>query len=237
MTTTILSGSSSIGGVAIPSPLLTNLISYWKLDEVTGAARADSHNGNHLTDNANVVQVAGKIAFAADFTKASTNWLSHVDNASLNVAGLQPFTFAFWFDTGVQFATHAWLTKYTGGGSNADQFLIYYANVPRFIVRAFDNTAVNLASSVGAIAPGTWHLCVAWWDLVNVNIQIDNGVVDSLPWVKATKNDAVDFRIGRFGAASYSDSNIDEAGFWKRALLAAERTQLWNAGAGVTYPF
>lgn len=234
---TTLSDSGSAGGAVVLSPLLTNLISYWKLDEATGAVRADSHNGNHLTDNNNVVQIAGKIANACDFTKASLNWLSHIDNASLNVAGLQDFTVAFWFDTGVTFSTHAWVTKYTGLGTNNDQYMIYYANVPRFIIRAFDNTAVNLASSVGWIASGAWHFCIAWWDGVNASIQIDNGVVDTLPWVKATKNDPVDFRIGRYGAVTYSDSNIDEVGFWKRVLTAPERAQLWNGGAGTTYPF
>lgn len=229
--------AGSYSGGAIASPLLDNLESYWTLDEATGAIRSDSHGANHLTDNNNVVQIPGKIAQATDFTKASTNWLSHVHNASLDVSGNVDFTFAFWFDTGVQFATHAWITKYTGGGTNNDQFLIYYSSAPIFIVRAIDNTAVVLTSSVGAIAPGAWHFGICWRDGVNVYFQIDNGVVDSLPWAKDTKLSVVDFRIGKFGAATYSDSNIDEVGFWKRVLTAPERAQLWNGGAGLTYPF
>ena len=31
--------------------------------------------------------------------------------------------------------------------------------------------------------------------------------------------------------------SIDEAGIWSRALSGTEITELYNAGAGITYPF
>jgi len=222
------------GGAA--SSLLNGLISYWKLDEAAGQ-RNDSHSTNHLTDNNTVASVAGKIGLAIDNVKVDQDFLNHVDNAELNVAGNQDFTIAFWFWNEAQFTTDAWVTKYTGGGTNQDQYLIYYNNVVRFIIRAADNSTVNVVSSLGALAPGVWRFIVCWRDGINASLQINNGVIDSLPWVKDTKNSAVDFRIGRFGAASYSDSRIDEVGFWKRALTAGERATLWNGGAGRTYPF
>lgn len=226
----------SESGVPPPSPLLTDLVSYWKLDEV-GGERSDSHSTNNLTDNNTVASIAGKISLAIDNVKVDQDYLNHVDNAELNVAGNQDFTVAFWFWNEAANTTDAWVTKYTGGGTNQDQYLVYYANGARFIIRAVDNTAVTVISSLGILAPGAWRFIVCWRDGVNANLQIDNGIIDSQPWIKDTKNSAVDFRIGRFGAASYSNSRIDEVGLWKRTLTIAERAELWNGGAGLTYPF
>lgn len=221
---------------AAPSPLLDNLISYWKLDEAAGQ-RNDSHSTNHLTDNNTVASIAGKINLGIDNVKVDTDWLSHVDNAELNIAGNQDFTIAFWWWNEAAFTTDALVTKYTGGGTNQDQFLIYYVNLISFIIRAVDNTAVTVNSSLGWLPAGQWRLVICWRDGVNASLQIDNGVIDSQPWIKDTKNSAVDFRIGRWGGASYSNARIDEVGFWKRVLTVAERAELWNGGAGLTYPF
>src|SRR4051794_40520428 len=88
------------GKPAAPSPLLANLVSYWKLDEAsTGVApvtRNDSHGTNHLTDNNTVTSAAGKLGNAAQFTAANSESLSRIDNASLRF-GDEDFSLAFWF--------------------------------------------------------------------------------------------------------------------------------------------
>ena len=38
------------------------------------------------------------------------------------------------------------------------------------------------------------------------------------------------------GYEQYFDGLIDEVGLWRRVLTAQERTDLWNGGAGLTYP-
>jgi len=52
-------------------------------------------------------------------------------------------------------------------------------------------------------------------------------------------NGASDFAIGarRDTAPLYFDGRIDEVGLWKRVLTTAERTALYNSGAGVADPF
>ena len=64
--------------------LLTNLISFWEMEEASGT-RVDAvvASGNDLTDNATVTQNPGKVGNAAQFTLATSEWLSHVSNASL----------------------------------------------------------------------------------------------------------------------------------------------------------
>ena len=222
--------------LSAPSPLLTDLVSYWTMDEASGQ-RNDSHSTNHLTDNNTVGSQAGIISNGTDFVKGDSDFLSHVDNAELDVNGDVDFTIAFWFRLEAQFTTDALVSKYTGGGTNNDQWLIYYASLIRFIIRATDNTAVNLASSLGSLSINTWRYLVCWRDGVTANIQINDGTIDQAAWTKDTKDDAVDFRVGRFGAASYSNSGVDELGLWKRVLTSGERTQLYNGGAGLAYPF
>ena len=42
--------------------------------------------------------------------------------------------------------------------------------------------------------------------------------------------------MGSEQASRYWDGLIDEVGFWKRILTAQEKTNLYNAGAGLAYP-
>ena len=39
------------------------------------------------------------------------------------------------------------------------------------------------------------------------------------------------------GAWNEFEGEIDELGIWSRVLTADEVTELWNGGAGITYPF
>lgn len=214
--------------------LLSQIIAYWKLDEESGT-RYDSHAGYDLTDNGTVEFAVGKIDNAADFISANQEYLSHIDCDGLSVAGDQDFSVAFWFYLDAEFSTDALVSRYTGGGTNVDEYLVYYANGVRFIIRASDNTSIIVISSMGFLTPG-WYFVVAWRDGINAYVQINNGAVDSQPWTKDTKDADVEFRIGRFGN-TYCDDLIDEVGFWKRALTSGERTDLWNGGAGLSYPF
>ena len=55
--------------------LLTNLISYYKLDDVN-----DYYASNNLTNNNTVTFVTGKIGNAGDFEVDSTQYLSNTGN-------------------------------------------------------------------------------------------------------------------------------------------------------------
>ena len=82
-----------VGEASPASPLLTNLVSYWKLDEASGT-RADSHGTNHLTPSNAPVGAAGKIGQGCDFESSSGQMLSHPDADPL---GNESFTYALWF--------------------------------------------------------------------------------------------------------------------------------------------
>ena len=76
------------------SPLLTNLVSYWTLDEASGT-RADSHGTNHLTPTNAPVGATGKIGNGCDFESSSAQYLSCASNPTLQTGDVD-FTIAAW---------------------------------------------------------------------------------------------------------------------------------------------
>jgi YD repeat-containing protein len=80
-------------------------------------------------------------------------------------------------------------------------------------------------------------LC-AWHDAGadTINIQVNNGSVDSTAWTLGVYDGNAPFNIGRIGgdSPSYHDGAIDEVVLYKRVLTLDERTWLYNGGGGRT---
>src|SRR3990170_7582249 len=74
--------------------LTTSLISYWKLEEVSGT-RVDTFGANDLDDINTVEQAVGIKGDAAQFVRANSEALRHIDNADLSVGDID-FSIAFW---------------------------------------------------------------------------------------------------------------------------------------------
>lgn len=230
----------STGG-AVPSPLLTSLVAYWKLDEASGT-RNDSHGTNHLTDNNTVGSVAGKVGNAADFIRANLEYLSRADGGSGLNFGDVDFTFAAWIRIKSKPAlSMQCISKWTPGSLSyvvewnvADRF--------RFWVSSDGSAFAFLdANSLGSPALNTWYFVAAWHAATadNINIQVNNGTVDSAAYSAGVFASNAAFYLGRYHATDdyHLDGAIDEAGAWSRLLTADERTQLYNGGAGQAYPF
>ena len=224
--------------------LTDSLISYWKLDEASGT-RVDSHTGgNDLTDNNTVTQAAGKIGNSAQFTNANSESLTRVDNASLSVGNID-FTWAGWFYLDSKTTYRIGFCKYqTPLLGNADfEYRIYYdAPADRFLFTIGDggaNSAVATANNLGSPSTATWYYIVGWHDASadTISIQVNNGTADSTAYASGSFDGAGDLIIGLQAGAFGWDGRMDELGFWKRVLTAAERTALYNGGSGLAYPF
>jgi hypothetical protein len=71
-----------------------------------------------------------------------------------------------------------------------------------------------------------------------INIQVNNGAIDSVPWSGGGQDSAAEFALGRRAGTEselYWSGRIDEVGIWKRLLTAEERAALYNGGQG--FPF
>lgn len=218
--------------------LLTGLSSHWQLNEGAGATGIDIHDSNPLTTVTNVGAVAGHIGGARSFTIAGSSILSGADSANLSV-GNEDFTIAVWvnFDSVTDF--QALVSKYDGT-VNGSEYIIAYSNVAnafRWVV--FDGAggvgAIN-ATTFGTPLTGVWNFVVAWYDSVAdlVNIQINNGAIDSAAYALGSNDGVNPFALGLRGDLPL-DGALDSLSFWRRTLTVQERSDLWNGGAGLDY--
>jgi hypothetical protein len=230
------------GAETMPAPaaLLESLVSHWRLDEASGT-RFDAHGSNHLTDNNSVGVGGGVIGNAAVFDEMEEHYLSANSNATLQATG--SFTIAGWFYLNSKATEKMGVCKY---GDNKEYRLDYddITDRFRFLVSTDGNDDVqHFANSFGAPAVGTWVFVAGWYDALTetINLQVNGGAVDSAPHVDGIHVDESEFTIGcdTFGGnpRNYWDGLIDSVSIWQRVLTEAERSALYNGGAGLDYPF
>lgn len=236
----IVSGSGGGGSNALtdyPS-LLTDLISYWNLEESSGT-RNDSHGSNHLTPYGSP---GGSKKSGCGFFASSSNKLQVASNSSLE-ANDEDFTIAAWTLLRSKSDYRSLVAKDSLPPGGRDWNLTYVASQsPIFDRFAFAVlTSSGFYSLANPITPtiDRFYLQIAWHDAANntLNLSVDDGSPASLTYT-GTKTNATSapFTIGAFGNSQLPhDGFIAKVGFWKRILTATERTYLYNDGYGLNY--
>lgn len=217
--------------MAFPS---TEPIAYYKLDESSGNP-VDSKNSYDLTNNGTTPYATGLISNCADFgTSNSTKSLSRTGNPATTVNGGN-FTISYWgkvvsgatyqCKVEIQCTTNgAWFRAYVGLDAQNNRWLAGW-------------------HGGNQIASGQTFSTSTWYHVVITNNggtleMFGNGVSKGTTAVhyggslSATDN----FSIGNTNAIGYGDGYIDEVGVWDSVLSGTEITDLYNGGAGVTYP-
>lgn len=250
-TTTSMTDAISTGvlfGLVLPE-LEQNLISHWTLDEASGT-RVDSclAFANDLTDNNTVTQAAGKVGNAGQFKLANVEALSRVDNASLSMGTGVRMTVAAWvyadsFTSGSDGA-HMIIGKRDENVGSLEWYLRAINATAKFNLEVSPNGATPVTSVTDPIARSTdtWYFVVAWYDGVNLNIQVDMGVITSTAFTGDLFNGTADFVIGAYDGISPAlrecwDGRLDLISLYKRVLTDNERAQHYASGAGLAYPF
>lgn len=222
--------------------LLDSLVAYYEYDEASGT-RNDSRGTNHLTDNNTVTSAAGKIGDAGQFVRANAETLSIADNADVSMGNIS-FTIASWVYLDSDDLAHnkAIVSKNGAAGAGLKDYQLMQKNgLFRFYVWNSADAEAWVVDPNTDPALSTWYLVIGWYDSVGrtINISTNNGTTASATitletWVPNDGSAA--FRIGGADVASLEwDGRVDETGLWKRLLTAQERTDLYNAGAGVAY--
>jgi hypothetical protein len=232
--------------------LQANMVAYWPGDEASGNL-LDAHTGNYDgTDAASVTSGTGLVyASARQYTAANSEFHYIGDNAALSTGDID-FTIAFWINVDSLGANRYCVSK-VGYANGQGEFLVGVADTNVLFFRVYDGTwatAVGYvaAATQGAISTGNWYFVVAWHDSVanTVNIQVNAGTVDSAATTGAVGDSTASLFIGAVGSnetggGNFTDGRIGPTMFWKSAgggggvLSAAQRTALYNAGAGLTY--
>jgi hypothetical protein len=222
------------------SPGFDDLISWWTLNEESGT-RYDAHGTNDLADNNTVLYGTGIQGNAADFEFTNSEFLSIADNASLS-GGDIPLTIGGFFKMESFPVAGATLMGKWGLGNQREYLLFYRQATTRFEMTLSPdgtNETQEPADNLGAPALATWYFVLGWHDpdANTINIQVNNGTVDSAAYTTGIFDGTAPFDLGRneAGGGFYWDGLIDEAFVYKKVLTANERTWLYNSGAGRTY--
>ena len=204
--------------------LSDNLRAFWKLADTSDSGP----NGFTLTNNNTVTFVAGKIGDAARFAAASSQYLSRADHASLSFGNVD-FSISVW----VKLASTGITRPIVNKASAEWRLGITSANK---IIFQFPGGGA-LTHSL-ALSASTWYHVVAWYDAAAdlMWIAINDGTPESASDSVGPVDSTNDLRVGRLGTA-YWDGDLDALGIWGRVLTAGERTQLYNSGNGLEYPF
>ena len=225
---TAVVGASS----AAPSPLLTDLVAYWKLENVN-----DSHtNGLTLTNNNSVTFTSGKVGNAATVATASSQYASLADTSILRPGNFD-YTWLCWFKLTTTAGTQTIISKdydtlrgwqlVNGGGT--------------LTFNTYRNNSVGMDVNT-PVSSGVWNLFIGWHDSVadTVNMKLNDGTtVSAATSANFPQATTAPFAIGRNsypGFSQYMGGQVDEVAYWTRVLTAGEMTQLYNSGNGVTYP-
>ena len=227
--------------------ITANLISFWELEEASGT-RIDAvkASANNLADNATVTQNPGKVNQAAQFTLANSEFLSIASNASLQANNID-ITICAWTYLDTKPTTNMAIVAKQGAGAGGGDYILFYAGsasspADRFVFELKDSAGGDVVNAVantfGSASTATWYFVVGWFDAAAGvgSISVNDGGTDTNSKTGTPSSSTVTFRLGaRDSGDSFYDGRIDQVGFWKRVLTAAERTWLYNQGNGRSY--
>lgn len=230
--------------------LTDSLQAYWKFDESSGDASSQV-NSNTLTNVNTVTYVAAKINNGADLESGSSQYLTITNAAQTGLAFTTSFSIAGWFKlesapaTDIRFglmskgslhavgaARYSWQIQDDGG---TDYLLLYLDSGG-----STSNLRVAWTHSTGTFI----HLAVTY-NLAGgtAKFYVDGSQqgADQTGGVTSLSSETGDVFVGAYNLngtkVSYYDGVMDECGMWSRELSGSEISQLYNAGAGLTYPF
>lgn len=220
--------------------LLTDLISYWKMDEAAAASRADSvvASANDLSVNGTVAQAAGKIVNAAGYAGPVTDFLAINSNASLQTGDVS-FMLQFWVRPDPISALIRFALKGPASPELEWAAAITAAGVLQFSVST-NGTALGVSiSSDEALVESDFNHILCWHDAGANQIGVSvNGVEKTAAHAGGVRAGTGALRIGAIANGDEIPLRVDEVGFWKGSVpSAAMRAQLYGGGAGLAYPF
>lgn len=225
--------------IQVDSSLLTGLVAYWKLEEVSGT-RSDSHGTNHLTDNDTVGQNTGKVGNCAETFQVIGEYLGVASNAALQMGDID-FSVACWIFLDAFSINQARLIqKGVLISASTTEYVLCITNTSSVQWHVSNGTTIAVAELPSApFATGTWYFIYAEHDAAadEIRLSFNNGSFTTAAHAGGAQVAENEFSLlGRSGGTG-NDGRMDEVGIWKRKLTAGERASLYNAGSGITYPF
>jgi hypothetical protein len=226
--------------------LMTSLVSYWKLDEETGAL-IDLPGENDLAPNEYVYEHdPGVVGLAQTFPPwGGVAWI--VDNEDLSIGGYSSFTFAFWLQiTDIPLSGHRSvpICKINIADDDAYEYCIYYLYDPievHILLRNDENTAWTDYITPFNPDIDEWYFVIFDYDGITdtAGISFNNGTRNYDTDVGGVFDGIGKFSLGATELSTgvwtwHMGGYMDEVGFWKKILSTQEKADLYNGGAGQT---
>lgn len=219
-------------------PLLSIAVAHWKFDEAGGAVDAPDGIGSiTLAQTGSPASVAGKVGTCRSLVAAGPQYFSVASDATLRVSSSYDWGFTWWTKL-----TSKAMTMHLIGNRTAalDYWVRYDAGADRLELvvwaPAAASSATVRADALGSPSTATWYFGATWFDSAaqTINIQINNGTVNSAAWTASTNNTSTTFEIGAGAGGETWDGLVDEITLFKNGFpTAAERTAIYNGGSGV----
>jgi hypothetical protein len=242
------------GGSVAPSSLLTGLVSYWPLDELSGTRYDATDTGNDLTDNNTVTyQLWEPFGAVAKFTAANSESLTKEDPVDMD-PGHADFAVTGWVnfqdDANNQFIFDLGINS----GSLSQCALTISRNSTGL---GFDGTGkLNVTIGNGTtfqygtwpqvndpvLVVGDWHFLYVEYDATagTLKLHVDGSLaitVSAGAGYPLTLGASAYLRLGALTTNLYASVLMSRFGYWNRVLTAAERACLYNGGTPPAYPF
>jgi hypothetical protein len=223
----------------VVSSLLTGIKAYWKLEEASGNRVDSTGRGNDATPTNTPGNTTGKVGNALNLVRTSSQYVSKLASADVNFGTSTDWSVVFWVKFASKPAGSTFLWSRSDAGEVSTWGCYYSSAADRLRANGTGPAEVSAqADNFGAISTGTWMFVVIGFTSSSqtLSIQVNNGVANSATPPSAITVTTGDLFIGGYLGGEF-DGDIDEFGIWHRLLTAAEITELYNSGTGITYPF
>jgi hypothetical protein len=215
-----------------PVSLNSGLISYYNTDEPSGTVMIDSLNLQNGTINGALVNQVGKINRTYNYV--TNDWTSVTNLNGLNLTG--NFTISHWiyFDNlpvnDLSYIGNAFPSTQKG-------WMVYYSTTGDDKINFFGYglSDTNVISTTTPVAD-TWYHVVVTYNGTRLALWINGAIQDDDASTGAITGSTRAVWFARYEhAPDYNlTGNIDEIGFWNRALTPAEiNASLYNFGTGL----
>lgn len=216
--------------------LSDNLLAYWKLDESSGNAADASGNGYTLTNTNSVAYASALINNGADFgtTDQHNKTLSATTIPTIPTGGA--FAISLWVKprTVPQISQERYILSYSKfyeSGIN----LTYYGDGTKRYIGVYTQGATNRIEHT--LSTTSFTNIIVTYPLSGSGKLYINGSYLAAITRLASLSGGTEMYLGWYGDSQAFSCYLDEIGAWGRELTAGEATSLYNAGAGITYPF
>lgn len=215
----------------------TNLIAYWKLDESSGNASDATGNGFTASNSNSVGFSTGKINNGAVFN--GVNQIFTYGN--IGITGSHAFTISAWIKTTQTSNNRGIVNIGTNSSTNKSFSMTQYDNGSDHFLKANFWGGGTIAIGETNINTGNWVFCTVTYDGTYIKLYVNGSLEDTsgsvIGNITGSTNNYIGLEDSSGSNGLYFNGMIDEVGIWNRVLTADEVTQLYNGGAGLSYPF